>query len=132
MQNCHDWEMVWDEDKSPAMFPPVIVVTAKRPDVTIYSSTEKKCVVIELTVPAEKNFAQANSRKSASMLISYTSARKQAGKWNTSLLKLGPEGSPTKLFEAVSNTWTYPIKRGNRWYLKNSLKNHLHNLVGKK
>ena len=29
-------------------------------------------------------------------LISYTSARKQVGKWNTSLLKLGPEGSPTK------------------------------------
>ena len=63
MQKCQDWEIVWDEDKSPAMFPPVIVVTAKRPDVAIYSTTEKKCVVIELTVPAEENFAQANSRK---------------------------------------------------------------------
>ena len=67
MQKCQDWEMVWDEDKSPAMFPHVIVVTAKRPDVTIYSTTEEKkwCVVIELTntVPAEENFAQANSRK---------------------------------------------------------------------
>ena len=45
------------------MFPPVIVVTAKRPDVTIYSTSEKKCVVIELTVPAEENLAQANNRK---------------------------------------------------------------------
>ena len=53
--------MVWDENKSPAMFLSVIVVTAKRPDVTIYS--EKKCVVIELTVPSEETFAQANGRK---------------------------------------------------------------------
>ena len=44
------WEMVWDENRSPVMFPPVIVVTAKRPDVTIYFTTDKKCVVIELTV----------------------------------------------------------------------------------
>ena len=41
----------------------MIVVTAKRPDVTIYSTTEKKCVVMELTVPAEENLAQANYRK---------------------------------------------------------------------
>ena len=39
------------------------MVTAKRPDVTLYSTSEKKCVVIELTVPAEENLAQANSRK---------------------------------------------------------------------
>ena len=45
------------------LFPPIIVVTAKRPDVTIYSTSEKKCVVIELTVPAEENLAQANNRK---------------------------------------------------------------------
>lgn len=60
---CQDWEVVWDEDKSPAMFPPVIVTTAKRPDITIYSTEEKRCLVIELTVPAEENLAQANSRK---------------------------------------------------------------------
>ena len=59
------------------------------PDVTIYFTTEKGvCVVIELTVHAEGNFAQANSRKNASMLISYTSARKQVGKWNTSQLEV--------------------------------------------
>ena len=40
MQKCQDWEMVWDEDKSPAKFPPVVVVTAKPPDITIYSTTE--------------------------------------------------------------------------------------------
>ena len=60
MHKCQDREMVSDEDKSPVMFPPVIVETVKRPDVTIYSTTEKSR---ELTVPAEENFAQANSRK---------------------------------------------------------------------
>ncbi len=35
----------------------------KRPDITIYFTAEKKCVVIELTVPAEENIAQANYRK---------------------------------------------------------------------
>ena len=54
-----------------AMFAPVTVVTAKRPDVTIYSTTGKKCVMIEVTIPTEEKFAQANSRKkSASMLTS--------------------------------------------------------------
>lgn len=60
---CEDWEVTWDEDKSPAIFPPVIITTAKRPDITIYSMEEKKCLVIELTVPAEENLAQANIRK---------------------------------------------------------------------
>ena len=62
--------MVWGEAIESCDVSTVIVVTAKCPDVTIYSTTEEKCVVIELTVPAEENFAQANSRKkkSASLL----------------------------------------------------------------
>ncbi len=46
-----------------AMFSPVIVVTAKRSDITIYSTAEIKCVVMELTVPAEENIIHANYRK---------------------------------------------------------------------
>jgi len=63
IQNCEDWQVVWDEDKCPAMFPPEIVTTSRRPDITIYSPTEKQGIVIELTVPAEENLAQANLRK---------------------------------------------------------------------
>ena len=37
--------------------------TSRRPDITIYSPTEKQGIVIELTVPAEENLAQANLRK---------------------------------------------------------------------
>ena len=66
------------------------MVTEKHPDVTIYTAwyngtarqmlrmgeidQVEKCVLIELTVPAEENIAYF---KSASMLTSYTSARKQ-------------------------------------------------------
>ena len=63
IQNAEDWKVVWDEDKIPAIFPPEIVTTSRRPDITIYSPNEKIAVVIELTVPAEENMAQANHRK---------------------------------------------------------------------
>ena len=63
IQNAEDWKVVWDEDKIPAIFPPEIVTTSRRPDITIYSPNEKIAVVIELTVPAEENMAQANQRK---------------------------------------------------------------------
>ena len=59
---CEDWLIVWDEDKYPALFPPEMVTTSKRPDITIYSSSEKQGIIIELTVPVEENIAQANSR----------------------------------------------------------------------
>ena len=63
IQGAEDWKLVWDEDKIPAIFPPEIVTTSRRPDITLYSPKEKLAVVIELTVPAEENMAQANQRK---------------------------------------------------------------------
>ena len=36
IQNCNDWKVVWDEDKQPMDFPPEIVTTSCRPDITIY------------------------------------------------------------------------------------------------
>ena len=64
MRDCEDWLVVWDENKCPAtcMFPPEIVATTRRPDITIYSPSEKQGIIIELTVPAEENLAQANFR----------------------------------------------------------------------
>ena len=61
-RDCEDWLVVWDEDKCPAMFPLEIVTTSRRPDITIYSPSEKQDIIIELTVPAEENLAQANFR----------------------------------------------------------------------
>ena len=61
IRGCEDWLVVWDEDKCPAMLPPEIVIISKTPDITIYSPSEKQGI-IELTVPAEEDLAQANFR----------------------------------------------------------------------
>ena len=45
------------------MFPPEIVTTSRRPDITISSPSEKQGIIIELTVPVEENLAQANFSK---------------------------------------------------------------------
>ena len=45
------------------MFPPEIVTTSRRPDITIYLPSEKQRVIIELTVPTEENIVHANFRK---------------------------------------------------------------------
>ena len=45
------------------MFPPDIVKTSRRPDITSYSASEKQGTIIELPVPAEENLAQATSTK---------------------------------------------------------------------
>ena len=63
IRDCENWLVVWDEDKCPAMFPPEIVTISRRPDITIYSPSEKQGIIIELTVPAEENLPQASFRK---------------------------------------------------------------------
>ena len=40
-----------------------MVETAKRPDITIFSTQTKNVIIIELTVPAEENLANAFARK---------------------------------------------------------------------
>ena len=68
------------------MFPPEIVTTSRRPDITIYSPSEKQCIIIELTVPTEENLAQANFRKKSwSMKIWTMKDKVQDGSWNISL-----------------------------------------------
>ena len=45
-------------------FPPEIVETDKRPDITIYSNVTKNVIIIELTVsPIGGNLANANAMK---------------------------------------------------------------------
>ncbi len=74
IQSAEDWKVVWDEDKIPSIFPPEIVTTSRRPDISLYSPKEKLAVVIELRVPAEENMAQ---RKSANMKTSSVKPKKQ-------------------------------------------------------
>ena len=61
--DCEDWLVVWDEDKCPAMFPSEIVTASRRPDITIYSPSEKQGIIIELTVPTEETLHRPTSGK---------------------------------------------------------------------
>ena len=45
------------------IFPSIIVATDKRPDVVIWSTSTKTVLLIELTCPAEENFANAHAYK---------------------------------------------------------------------
>ena len=63
MQKCQDWAMVWVEDKSPAMIPTVTVVTAKRPDVTIYSTTEKSVCGDRTDCPCRRKLCTSQQQK---------------------------------------------------------------------
>ena len=45
------------------MFPAETITTSRRPDITIYSPSQKQGIIIELTVPAEENLAQVNFTK---------------------------------------------------------------------
>ncbi len=51
-----------DEEHTHKVLPPGIVETAKRPDITIYSTVTKNIIIIALTVPLEENFANAKKK----------------------------------------------------------------------
>ena len=55
LEGCSDWQVATDL-KHNFIFPNEIALTAKRPDIVIYSVKPKKVFVIELTVPFEENF----------------------------------------------------------------------------
>ncbi len=51
------------KEHNPIVFPTHSMETAKRLDITIYSDSIKRVVLIELTLPSEQNLADANLRK---------------------------------------------------------------------
>ena len=52
-----------DYDRNPITFPPVILATNLRPDITLWSLQAKKVILIELTCPAEEGILAAHTRK---------------------------------------------------------------------
>ena len=52
-----------DYDDAQIVFPAIICATDNRPDVVIWSKESKRVIIIELTVPAEENIANAHHRK---------------------------------------------------------------------
>ena len=60
-----DWQLIWDEDDLPALFPQHIYCTAERPDIVVWSDKEKEIILVELTVGDESNFSDQVVRKEA-------------------------------------------------------------------
>ena len=63
MEQANDWKLIFDEDERTRQFPQMIVNTALRPDVVIYSETIRRVIMIELTCGNEENFEDQRVRK---------------------------------------------------------------------
>ena len=60
---ANDWQLLIDFDCCRMVFPVLITATNERPDVVIWSTKTKTVILIELTCPAEENFANASAYK---------------------------------------------------------------------
>ena len=63
LDNAEDWSLMVDDIENMMVFPGFIAETSLRPDIVIWSRTMQQVIIIELTVPAETNFENANYRK---------------------------------------------------------------------
>ena len=120
-----------DECKSSAMFPPVIVVAVDFSRVTIYSTTEKKCEVVELTGPAKENFVQVNCWKKVQVcwpltqMLGSTLWNEVFPSWSIFVCQVANRrdwilnNSNMCLKEQKTNTKTTPpLPRKRMWYIK--------------
>ena len=97
---ANDWQLSWDEEYDPHVFPTQIATTNARPDLVIWSQSTRTCVVAELTVCWEENFHQAHERK-------------EGKRDYVDLIRLGRQ-----------NGWTisyFPVEVGARGVLSDSL-----------
>ena len=85
LEGCTGWHVATDL-KHNFIFPTEIALTAKRPDIVIWSVKAKKGFVIELTVPFEENFDWAHQRK----LEKYENLREQCVRngWITNIFPI--------------------------------------------
>jgi hypothetical protein len=63
LETACDWHIIVDLPKMGYQFPSNIAVTGKRPDLVLWSTSLKLILLIELTVPAERNVQQAYDRE---------------------------------------------------------------------
>ena len=62
LDSARDWRMLVDLDKK-LVFPPEIVTTSLRPDLVLWSTSQKAVFIVELTVPWEAAVGEAFERK---------------------------------------------------------------------
>ena len=63
LETADDWRIMVDLPAIKYQFPSLVAVTGKRPDLVLSSASSKRIVLVELTVPAERNVMQAFQRK---------------------------------------------------------------------
>ena len=59
-----DWRIIVDLKGMPYAFPAHIAITEERPDLVLWSESLKLVILIELTVPSERNVLGAHAKKS--------------------------------------------------------------------
>ena len=59
----HDWVLMGDGVSNNYSVPPELAITTLRPDILLFSTTSKSCVLLELTVPFEDTVQDAAERK---------------------------------------------------------------------
>jgi len=63
LEFANDWKLLVDYDHKKITFPPIIVASAQRPDVVLWSSRSRTVILLELTCPAEEGITAAQIRK---------------------------------------------------------------------
>ena len=62
LNSAPDWTLLSDLN-SKLIVPPFLAITQLRPDILMYSSSTKKCIILELTCCCEENMEQWHSKK---------------------------------------------------------------------
>ena len=83
LDHARDWKMQVDLDHK-LVFPPEIITTTLRPDLILWSTSQKSLHIVELTVPWEAAVDEAYERKSLKY-ADITAEAEQRG-WRTKLL----------------------------------------------
>ena len=65
LDKARDWELLVDFTKEKIVFPPEIYSTSERPDILLVSRSSYRCILVELTCPAEEGVEPASLRKKA-------------------------------------------------------------------
>ena len=61
LDSARDWSLMVDDAENMIVFPSFIAETNLRPDIVLWSGATHQVIMVELTVPAETNFEDANT-----------------------------------------------------------------------
>lgn len=87
LSTANDWKLLVDFDHDRIVFPPEILSTDQRPDITIWSRNTKMVLLIELTVPADENIQAAQIRKKA-RYDKLSREINSVSSWNTKIITI--------------------------------------------